>query len=172
MFIDLPSSPCAEGALDAHISAQTPRLHQGKRHRGHVDRRDALLRRSRLVGKSVAAVVESHGRHGASDKDAAAVLRNAAQALNHALEWRSPRPPGARAAESAPGARIGPGPGPDQIQWEPNRPKTRAARVTRRTARKFAEDDTADLRDISIQSASTMGNVLIDGRRADATTRP
>lgn len=106
MSIELPNLPYADDALEPHISAETLRLHHGKHHRGYVDKLNGLLRGTGFADKSLEVIVESYAKHSATNKEAAAVFNNAAQAWNHAFYWKSLRPPGGREPEGVLAAQI------------------------------------------------------------------
>ena len=106
MSIERPTLPFAERALEPHISAETLQIHCGKHHRGYVDKLNGLLRDTAFADKTLQEIVESHAGRSATDKDAAAIFNNAAQAWNHAFFWQSLRPPGGRAPEGALAAMI------------------------------------------------------------------
>lgn len=106
MSIELPDLPYAEDALEPHVSRETLRIHHGKHHRAYVDKLNALLSESAFAESTLEGVIELHARLGATNKAAAAIFNNAAQAWNHAFYWQSLRPPGGRGPQGALGAQI------------------------------------------------------------------
>jgi acetyl-CoA synthetase len=59
---------------------------------------------------------------------------------------------------------IGPIATPDLIQWAPGLPKTRSGKIMRRILRKIAEDDAANLGDISTLADPSVVGDLVDNR--------
>jgi acetyl-CoA synthetase len=59
---------------------------------------------------------------------------------------------------------IGPIASPDRIQWAPALPKTRSGKIMRRILRKIAEDDCANLGDVSTLADPAVLDGLIRGR--------
>ena len=59
---------------------------------------------------------------------------------------------------------IGPIATPDLIQWAPGLPKTRSGKIMRRILRKIAEDDPANLGDISTLADPSVVGDLVDNR--------
>ena len=59
---------------------------------------------------------------------------------------------------------IGPIATPDLIQWAPGLPKTRSGKIMRRILRKIAEDDAANLGDISTLADPSVVSDLVDNR--------
>jgi len=59
---------------------------------------------------------------------------------------------------------IGPIASPDRIQWAPALPKTRSGKIMRRILRKIAEDDCANLGDVSTLADPAVLDGLIEGR--------
>ena len=86
----LPALPYAEGALEPHVSATTLALHHGKHHQGYVDKTNALLQGTDLVGKSLEEIVMATAR----DPQRTQLFNNAAQTYNHNVYWQSMRPKG------------------------------------------------------------------------------
>lgn len=93
-MIHLPDLPYPETALEPVISAETLRTHHGKHHRAYVDKVNALTRGTSLAEAPLEEIVKSAAGRRASDKAAAALFNNAAQAWNHAFYWQSLRPRG------------------------------------------------------------------------------
>lgn len=106
MSIELPNLPYADDALEPHISAETLRLHHGKHHRGYVDKLNGLLRGTGFADKALEVIVQEYAKQSATNKEAASIFNNAAQAWNHAFYWHSLRPPGGRAPEGVLAAQI------------------------------------------------------------------
>lgn len=106
MSIELPNLPYPDDALEPYISAATLRLHHGKHHRGYVDKLNGLLRGTGFADKPLEVIVASYAKNSATNKEAAAIFNNAAQAWNHAFYWRSLRPPGSREPEGVLAAQI------------------------------------------------------------------
>ena len=59
---------------------------------------------------------------------------------------------------------IGPIAKPDLIQWAPGLPKTRSGKIMRRILRKIAENDSANLGDISTLADPTVVDDLVVNR--------
>ena len=106
MPIELPSLPYPYDALEPIISAQTLRTHHGKHHRAYVDKVNALVKGTDLVGRPLEAVVTQSARRAAADPAMTALFNNAAQAWNHAFYWSSLRPKGGRGPQGALAARM------------------------------------------------------------------
>ena len=60
---------------------------------------------------------------------------------------------------------IGPIAKPDWLQWAPGLPKTRSGKIMRRILRKIAENDYANLGDISTLADPTVVESLIENRK-------
>ncbi len=106
MTIELPNLPYAYEALEPVISRATLRTHHGKHHRSYVDKLNALVRGTRLAGRSLETIVQRSAQRSATDPTMVAVFNSAAQAWNHAFYWKSLRPKGGRGAQGALAARI------------------------------------------------------------------
>jgi Fe-Mn family superoxide dismutase len=100
MPIGLPDLPYPYDALEPVISARTLATHHGKHHRAYVDKANALVRGTDLVGRPLEAIVAQSARRAAADPSMTALFNNAAQAFNHAFYWsvavRPARPAGRR----------------------------------------------------------------------------
>lgn len=94
MPIELPDLPYAYDALEPLISATTLKTHHGKHHRGYVDKVNALVRTTPVADGLLETIVQWSAQRADSDRAAAALFNNAAQAWNHAFYWRSLRPRG------------------------------------------------------------------------------
>lgn len=106
MPIELPNLPYPYEALEPVISAQTLRTHHGKHHRAYVDKVNALVRGTDLVGRALEAIVIESARRAAGNPTMTALFNNAAQAWNHAFYWNSLRTQGGRGPQGPLGARM------------------------------------------------------------------
>ena len=101
MPIELPNLPYAHDALEPFISATTLKTHHGKHHRGYVDKLNGLLRERSSPTARWRRSCSATPAAALTNKNAAAIFNNAAQAWNHAFYWKSLRPPSDRAPEGA-----------------------------------------------------------------------
>lgn len=92
MSIQLPDLPYDYDALEPVISGSTLWIHHDKHHRAYVDKVNALIRDTAVAASPLEAIVQWSARNADSDRSAAAIFNNAAQAWNHAFYWRSLRP--------------------------------------------------------------------------------
>jgi Fe-Mn family superoxide dismutase len=106
MPIELPNLPYPYEALEPVISAQTLRTHHGKHHRAYVDKVNALVRGTDLVGRALEAIVVESAWRAAANPAMTALCNNAAQAWNHAFYWSSLRPQGGRGPQGPLAARM------------------------------------------------------------------
>lgn len=106
MSIELPDLPYPHDALEPVVSARTLQTHHGKHHRAYVDKVNALVRGTDLVGRALEAIVAQSARRAAGDPAMTALFNNAAQAWNHAFYWRSLRPKGGEGPHGPLAARM------------------------------------------------------------------
>src|SRR5262245_9932110 len=106
MPIELPDLPYPHDALEPVISARTLHTHHGKHHRAYVDKVNALVRGTDLLGRPLEAIVTQSERRAAADATMTALFNNAAQAWNHAFYWRSLRPEGGQGPRGPLAARM------------------------------------------------------------------
>jgi Fe-Mn family superoxide dismutase len=106
MPIELHDLPYPYDALEPVISAQTLRTHHGKHHRAYVDKVNALVKGTDLVGRALEAIVIESARRAAANPAMTTLFNNAAQAWNHAFYWSSLRPQGGRGPQGALAARM------------------------------------------------------------------
>lgn len=86
MTIKLPDLPYQQTALAPHISAETLALHQGKHHKGYVDKTNALTKDTSLEGEPLEAIIRAAAE--TDDK----LFNQASQAWNHGFYWPSMTP--------------------------------------------------------------------------------
>jgi Fe-Mn family superoxide dismutase len=88
--LSLPPLPYAEDALEPIISAETIAVLYDGHHRGYVDTLNRLTAGTPLAGLCLEALIHASVGH----PERAAILKNAAQAWNHAFYWQSLTPHG------------------------------------------------------------------------------
>lgn len=93
-MLALPDLPYAYDALEPTVSATTLRTHHGKHHRAYVDKTNTLAQGTEVAAAPLDRIVRWAAPRRATDKAAAALFNNAAQAWNHEFYWKSLRPRG------------------------------------------------------------------------------
>ena len=101
-LFELPTLPYPEDALDPYVSARTLSFHYGKRHRGYVDKLNALVKGTGLAGVALSEIIKTT----AGDDKRSAIFNNAAQTWNHSFFWRSTKPKGGGAPSGELAAKI------------------------------------------------------------------
>jgi len=99
----LPALPYAEKALEPYISGTTVSFHYGKHHKGYVDKTNALVAETPLVGKSLEEIIKRSAKGGEKQKK---LFNAAAQTWNHNFYWQSMKPKGGGAPTGVVKERI------------------------------------------------------------------
>lgn len=89
MNVTLPPLPYAVDALEPHLSRRTLTAHHDSHHAAYVAKCRALTERTPLEAASLEEIVRVSARRGDM-----ALFNSAAQAWNHAFQWRCLRPGG------------------------------------------------------------------------------